>query len=76
LGVLWSLTVRSLGFPAILRRGHVHDQAHVEGLESQKRSDKGIVAAPHVKDVVTESELQMTRGNVVRTGNSEVLPTF
>lgn len=40
-GVLWSRTARSPRVPAILRRGHVHDQAPVEGLERQKRSEKG-----------------------------------
>ena len=42
-------------FPATLRRGHVHDQAPVEGLERQKRSDQRIVAASHVKDVAAEN---------------------
>ena len=41
--------------PATLRRGHVHDQAPVEGLERQKRSDERTVAASHVKDVAPEN---------------------
>jgi len=41
--------------PATLRRGHVHDQAPVAGLERQKRSDQRTVAASHVKDVAPEN---------------------
>ncbi len=38
-----------------LCRGHVHDQAPVEGLERQKRSDDRTVGAAHVKDVAPEN---------------------
>ncbi len=41
--------------PATLHREHVHDQAPVEGLERQKRSDERIVAASRVKDVAPEN---------------------
>ena len=50
IGVLWSRTARSLVAQATLRRGHVHDQAPVEALECQKRSEERTVAASHVKD--------------------------
>jgi hypothetical protein len=43
------------GVPATLRRGHVYDQAPVEGLERQKRSDERTVVASHVKDVAPEN---------------------
>ncbi len=42
-------------FPATLRRGHVHDQAPVQGLEPQKRTDERTVAASHVQDVAPEN---------------------
>ena len=47
--------------PAALRRGHVHDQAPVESVERQKRSDERTVAASHAKDMAPENESTMSR---------------
>jgi hypothetical protein len=49
------------GVPATLRRGHVYDQAPVEGLERQKRSDERTVVASHVKDVAPGNESTTSR---------------